>query len=353
MESKLNGLAISKGVSTDEVVRTIQALISAGYKGDELLEKIDEIYGVGARNNLLKVIEHTLPVSRETINVEYPIISPSEKTKIGDCLLGSNGYVGQITDIMFDSESVVSSVTVLGLGFSIVKDSSLPTPTTEDVGKVVMVGQNSGYSLERIPSQLPQINGSSDYGKALVAQNGQWVKDYVHHIGGDGLWIEDVDTYNHEGTGRSIYMEGVFVPYSASDTTIALRFSDDNDRLVRLIGVADPTTSWGVANKNYVDNHAPLFLVFSGTTEAGNASCDTDWATISSAINSGRPIHARYLEKSYDGSNIYYDLSLKYSNAGLSGNYLFIEDLSDPASTYDKIDIRIDNNLLYIHFISV
>lgn len=118
MESKLNGLAISRGVSTDEVVRTIQALISAGYKGDELLEKIDEIYGVGARNNLLKVVDYEIPSSKTSITVSYPDILPSEKIKVGDCLIGSNGCVGQIIDIEFDKQDAVSSATILGLGVS-------------------------------------------------------------------------------------------------------------------------------------------------------------------------------------------------------------------------------------------
>ena len=120
MISNLNGLVVSKGTSTDEVVRTIQALISAGYKGEELLEKIDEIYGVGARNNLLKVLDYEVPTSKTSINISYPEIFPSEKLKVGDVLIGSNGWIGQIIDIEFDQQGTVSSVTILGLGVSTV-----------------------------------------------------------------------------------------------------------------------------------------------------------------------------------------------------------------------------------------
>jgi hypothetical protein len=340
MESKLNGLAISKGVSKDEVVRTIQALISAGYKGDELLEKIDEIYGVGARNNLLKTIDYEMPTERITVSIEYPQISPSEKTKIGDILIGSNGYIGEITDLENDSNNLVSSITVLGLSYNI----------TENM--------------------LPDVSVEDNY-KVLTVDNGAWSKNYISRTNKDfEIFGEDRDLGFEQGnlifnngyideriqegiTRRSISIEPVFVPYNSSDPTLLLRFSDDDDQLIRLSGIKDPVNNQDVANKKYVDNHTPLFIVFSGTTEKGNASCDTDWDTILSAINSERPIHARYLAKSQDDSNIYYDLSLNYSNAGLSGNYLFIEDLSNPMDSYEKIDIRIDNNILYIHFISV
>ena len=108
--------------STDDVVRTIQALIAAGYKGEELLNKIDEIYGVGARNNLLKTIDYVIPPEGRTVIVEYPHIDPSEKTKIGDILVGTNGYIGRITAIEFDSDNLISSVTILGLNYNIIED---------------------------------------------------------------------------------------------------------------------------------------------------------------------------------------------------------------------------------------
>lgn len=44
MESNLNGLAILKNVSTDNVVKIIQTFIAEGYKGEELLEKINETF---------------------------------------------------------------------------------------------------------------------------------------------------------------------------------------------------------------------------------------------------------------------------------------------------------------------
>lgn len=340
MESKLNGLAISKGVSTDEVVRTIQALISAGYKGDELLEKIDEIYGVGARNNLLKTIDYEIPTERITVSIEYPQISPSEKTKIGDILIGSNGYIGEITNLETDSNNLVSSITVLGLSYNII-ENMLPDVSVEDNYKVLTVdnGVWSKDCVSRTDKDFKIYGKNTNFG----FEQGRLI--FINR-GIDGKTQDEL-------TNRDITIEPVFVPYSSSDFTLRLRFSDDNEQFIRLSGIKDPVINQDVANKNYVDNHTPLFVVFSGTTAEGNASCDTDWATISSAINSGRPIHARYLTKLFDNSNSYYDLSLNYSNAGLSGNYLFIEDLSNPMDSYEKIDIRMDNNLLYIHRIAV
>ena len=241
MESKLNGLAISKGVSTDDVVRTIQALISAGYKGDELLEKIDEIYGVGARNNLLKVVNYVLPTGRTTVTIEYPEISPSEKTKIGDILVGSNGFIGQITEISFDSDNVVSSITVLGLGYDII-ESVLPDVTAEDNNK------------------------------ALIVSNGEWGKDYIRKtkdivvdgsIATNGIFsFEDrnFDNFNSGRTNRSVYLEPLFVPYTAEDISLSLRFSDDNDRDIRLMGVRLPKYNTDVANKAYVDHEATKYI---------------------------------------------------------------------------------------------
>lgn len=335
MTSNLNGLVISKGTSTDDVVRTIQALISAGYKGEELLEKIDEIYGVGAKNNLLKTIDYELPIERITVSIEYPQIFPSEKTKIGDILIGSNGYVGEITNLETDSNNLVSSITVLGLSYNII-ENMLPDVSVEDNFKVLTVG------------------------------NGTWSKDYISETNKDfRIYGKDGDFDFEQGhlifenrrineknqnefTNRSITVEPVFVPYSSSDSTIWLRFFDDNDQPIRLFGIKDPVNNQDAASKKYVDDHTPLFVVFSGTTAEGNASCDTNWDTIVSAINSGRPLCARYLVNSN-----YYDLNLSYSNTVLNGRYLFIEDLSDPASTYDKIDVTMNNNHLYIYFTSI
>lgn len=335
MESKLNGLAISKGVSTDEVVRTIQALISAGYKGDKLLEKIDEIYGVGARNNLLKTIDYEIPTERITVSIEYPQISPSEKTKIGDILIGSNGYVGEITDLETDSNNLVSSITVLGLSYNI----------TENM--------------------LPSVSVEDNY-KVLTVNNGAWLKNYINKTDKDfEIFGRDGDFGFEQGclvfknrpingepqeglTNRYVRVEPVFVPYSNSDSTLLLYFSDDNDQPIRLSGIKDPVNNRDVANKNYVDSHTPLFVVFSGTTAEGNASCNTDWATISSAINSGRPLYAKYLE----GSTCYI-LNLMYNEDSLDGHYLYINNLNDPTESYDKIDVYMSSKKLEIYSMAV
>ena len=335
MESKLNGLAISKGVSTDEVVRTIQALISAGYKGDELLEKIDEIYGVGARNNLLKTIDYEMPTERITVSIEYPQISPSEKTKIGDILIGSNGYIGEITNLETDSNNLVSSITVLGLNYNII-ENMLPDVSVEDNYKVLTVdnGVWSKDCVSRTNKDFEICSKNTNYG----FEQGRLI--FINR-GIDGKTQDEL-------TNRNITIEPVFVPYSSSDNTLSLCFSDDNEQFIRLSGIKDPVINQDVANKNYVDNHTPLFVVFSGTTEEGNASCDTDWATISSSINSGRPLFARYFENS---GNYYYDLNLKYSVDGLNGSYLYFHDTM--LKRYEKIDIHMWNNYLEIHFTSV
>lgn len=341
MISNLNGLVVSKGTSNDEVVRTIQALISAGYKGEELLKKIDEIYGVGAKNNLLKTIDYEMPTERTTVSIEYPQISPSEKTKIGDILIGSNGYIGEITDLETDSNNLVSSITVLGLSYNII-ENMLPDVSVEDNYKVLTV-DNGAWSkdcISRTDKDFEICGKNTNYdfeqGRLIFINNGidGKTQDYL--------------------TNRNITVEPIFVPYSSSDHTLWLRFSDDNEQFIRLSGIKDPVIDQDVANKNYVDNHTPLFVVFSGTTEEGNASCDTDWATMLSAINSGRPIHARYLmESSHYNSNVYYDLSLAYSNTGLSGICLFIGDLSNPTDSYEKIDVSMRNNFLEIYHVSV
>jgi hypothetical protein len=335
--SNLNGLVVSKGTSTDEVVRTIQALISAGYKGEELLKKIDEIYGVGAKNNLLKIIDYEMPIERTTISIEYPQISPSEKTKIGDILIGSNGYIGEITNLETDSNNLVSSITVLGLSYNIT-ENMLPNVSIEDNYKVLTVN-NGAWSKDYI-SQTDKdfkIYGK-DGGFGFDQGNLVFINRYI-----DG---KDQD----ELTNRNITVEPIFVPYSSSDYTLWLSFSDDNEQPIRLSGIKDPVNNRDVANKNYVDNHTPLFILFSGTTEEGNASCDTNWDTISSAISSGRPLQARYFVSS---SSSYLDLSLTYSNNSLSGNYLYIHDLSGPEFSYDRVNVRMRNNYLEIHITSV
>ena len=84
MESRLNGLAISKNT--------------------------------GESNGVLRVIDYEIPETGSIV-VENPSIVPNKKVKIGDILIGSNGYVGQITSISFDSQSIVSSVTLSCIGY--------------------------------------------------------------------------------------------------------------------------------------------------------------------------------------------------------------------------------------------
>lgn len=234
--NNLVGNAIVKNTSTDDVVRTIQALIAAGYRGDELLEKIDAIYGVGARNNLLKTIDYIIPTTHATIIVEYPSITPSEKTKIGDILIGSNGFIGQITEVSFDSDNVVSSVTILGLGYDII-ESILPGVTAEDNDNVLKV-----------------VNGSWNKGIVNMAEDLTILcPDSVGNIR-----LQDTDE-----TNRFIDINSVFVPYGSDDETLSLEFLDDSDRVVRLSSVADPKSDTDATNKRYVDNKdKPISLTF-------------------------------------------------------------------------------------------
>lgn len=163
----LIGNAKIAGTSTDDVVRTIQALIAAGYKGNELLNKIDEIYGVGARNNLLKVLKHSIPQDRATIVIQYPEITPSEKTKIGDCLIGSNGFVGQITEVSFDSSNIVSSITVLGLGFSVVNN----VEPVDDGPLFIIFSGITSYSEVSCNKTWAEIQAAYNAGRLIFAKH--------------------------------------------------------------------------------------------------------------------------------------------------------------------------------------
>ena len=100
-------------------------------------------------NNLLKVIDYELPPEGRTVIVEYPQIAPKEKTKIGDILIGSNGYIGRITALETDSDNLVSSATILGLDYNIIQDI------------------------------LPAITVDDNY-KVLTVKDGVWLKDYIN-----------------------------------------------------------------------------------------------------------------------------------------------------------------------------
>ena len=53
--------------------------------------------------------------------------------------------------------------------------AGIPTPTAEDVGKVLMVNDEGKWVLSAIPSQLPAVE-TTDEGKVLtVDSSGDWV----------------------------------------------------------------------------------------------------------------------------------------------------------------------------------
>jgi hypothetical protein len=322
------------GTSTDEVVRTIQALISAGYKGDELLEKIDEIYGVGAQNNLLKVIDYILPIERTTVVIEYPEISPYEKTKIGDILVGSNGCIGQITEISFDSSELISSITVLGLGYNI---------------------------IEHV---LPIIQ-ENDNNKALIIKDNQWTKDYVENIKNMHIYCHvtnngalsfidrniDNDSTSQESTNRRISIDPVFVSYEEQDPILLLRLYDDDDSVVRITGIANPNNDFDAVNKRYVDSDKPFVMVFTGTTDKGDAACDKTWNEVVEAMESGKRLIGKYITYTFDDNEVCFDLQLNYiKNHEIIGNYLFIDDLNNITDSYTNISVIMRQSELIITY---
>ena len=122
MNSKLIGNAVP--ASSDDVVKTIQALIIAGYYGEELLNKINSIFGSGvgggSNDKVLRVSPSFVPYELDySSNLEYPIVFPSDNVKIGDTVIGSNGCVGEIVDFHISENPKDSFITVKGLGFFI------------------------------------------------------------------------------------------------------------------------------------------------------------------------------------------------------------------------------------------
>ena len=208
MESRLNGLVISKTT--------------------------------GAVNGILRTINCDIPETETSIIIEHPSMAPDVKVKVGDCLIGSNGCVGKITDMEFYQNDLYS-ITVVGLGY-------------DTMGPV-----------------LPDVT-AEDNNKALVVSNGEWSKDYIRKtkdivvdgsIATNGIFsFEDrnFDNFNSGRTNRSVYLEPWFVPYTAEDTSLSLRFSDDNDRDIRLMGVRLPKYDTDVANKAYVDHEATKYV---------------------------------------------------------------------------------------------
>jgi hypothetical protein len=55
-------------------------------------------------------------------------------------------------------------------------------------------------------------------------------------------------------------MEPWFIPYTEEDFSLSLRFSDNDDRNIRLMGVKLPKYSTDVANKEYVDHEATKYI---------------------------------------------------------------------------------------------
>ena len=122
MNSKLTGTAVP--ASSDDVVKTIQALIIAGYYGEELLNKINSIFGSGggggSNDKVLRVSPSLVPYELDySSNLDYPIVYPSDNIKIGDTVIGSNGCVGEIVDFHISESLKDSFITVKGLGFII------------------------------------------------------------------------------------------------------------------------------------------------------------------------------------------------------------------------------------------
>lgn len=220
MISNLNGLITSKGTSTDEVVRTIQALISAGYQGEELLEKIDEIYGVGARNNLLKTINHSIPTDRSTIVIDYPEIMPYEKAKIGDILIGSNGYIGQIMEISFDSQDLISSITVLGLVLSVISSSNIPKLLTVTYNELVNLRDNN----ELVPGQQYRI---IDYEVSVKSSlTGISTESHPFDI---IVFADTVNTLNENARACLHEGDNYYSLYNVNLSAWELKYSLDND----------------------------------------------------------------------------------------------------------------------------
>lgn len=208
MESRLNGLVISKTT--------------------------------GAVNGVLRAINCDIPETETSIVVEHPSIAPDVKIKVGDCLIGSNGCVGKITDVELYQNDLYS-ITVIGLGYDTM-GPVLPDVTTEDNDK------------------------------ALVVNNGEWNKSYIRKtkditvdgsITTNGIFTfedRDYDNPNSGKTNRSIYMKPWFVPYTAKDISLSLRFSDDDNRDIRLMGVKLPKHDTDVANKAYVDHESTKYV---------------------------------------------------------------------------------------------
>lgn len=121
MDSKLTGTAVP--ASSDDVVKTIQALIIAGYYGEDLLNKINSIFGSGgsvSNDKVLRVSPSDVPYELDySLNLDYPIVYPSDNVKIGDIVIGANGCVGEIVDFHISESLKDSYITVKGLGFVI------------------------------------------------------------------------------------------------------------------------------------------------------------------------------------------------------------------------------------------
>ena len=122
MDSKLTGTAVP--ASSDDVVKTIQALIIAGYYGEDLLNKINSIFGSGggsvSNDKVLRVSPSDVPYELDySLNLDYPVVYPSDNVKIGDIVIGVNGCVGEITDFQLSENPKDSYITVKGLGFVI------------------------------------------------------------------------------------------------------------------------------------------------------------------------------------------------------------------------------------------
>ena len=137
MESRLNGLAISKNT--------------------------------GAVNGTLRAINYDIPENTAVI-IENPVIAPSEKVKIGDCLVGSNGYVGQITNISVDQGSSTTLITVTGLGFSVSSEQQENEPIEilySDLRELYNSGELLPKQEYKIIDYETTINDNIDYATVI------------------------------------------------------------------------------------------------------------------------------------------------------------------------------------------
>lgn len=104
-------------------------------------------------------VDSTVPEENETKVIVNPEILPYTKIRIGDCLLGNNGFVAEVSEVEYDKCDLVQ-VTVIGTGYRILTEKGDIEDLKRDVRDIKIDIANAMHYIGE--SRVEIVNGGHE-----------------------------------------------------------------------------------------------------------------------------------------------------------------------------------------------